>query len=333
MTNPHVAVLVLNRNMREMTENLIDTIRKTSTPDHTIFALDAASDKEQQARNGDVSIFLTENKRWAWSFAYAMGAVIDHTDPDNPVFEHGVDLHTKYELVATTSPTTPKGQLWFNEGTAPFTHFWLLCNDTQLDPRVDTLNLLLQCMPEDACQIHPYQTTHPNGSPQGRHHLAAAAAQYVNDKGIPGPNPRVFHNVAFVEFVCPLITRSFYDACIERFECSPVGPHFPYGWGVDYEMAYFGHSLGLKSYICDGVGITHHPGTTHENHEKTKVEDNNRMRILARNSMLDVLEARYGRNWGDIFAKAAVDAGVDPKAFLEWSQHDRALASGGLRVS
>lgn len=327
MSEPHVAILVLNRNMREMTEKLIDTIRATTKVPHTIFSLDAASDVGQIALGGDVIVRFDDNHRWAWSFAEGMS--IACTMAHNKHVDWRKDgLPVGGWNIATS----------LREVVEP-THFWLLCNDTQLDPTRDTLKVLLENMPKDACQIHPYQTTHPRGSPQGQHAGTAATIEYYREKGILDEEPILlthmvtYHNVAFVEFVCPLITRSFYDSCLERFGCSPVGPHFPYGWGVDYEMAYFGHSLGLKSYICDAVGITHHPGTTHENHEKTKVEDNNKMRILARNSMLDVLEARYGRSWGETFTKAAVDIGVDPKAFLEWSQHDRALAAGGLRVS
>ena len=193
MTVPHVAILVLNRNMREMTENLIAAIRKTCTPAHTIFALDAASDKEQRARNGDVSIFLAENKRWAWSFAYAMGAVIDHVDPSDPAFGHGVDPRGEYKLVATTSPETPKGQLWLDEKAEPFTHLWLLCNDTQLDPGADALKILLENMPKDACQIHPYQTTHPRGAPQGQ--VLSSGGVYILRK-----DGTYTHNAAFVEF-------------------------------------------------------------------------------------------------------------------------------------
>jgi hypothetical protein len=312
MTEPHVAVLVLNRNMREMTEALVAQIRCTNVP-YTLYSLDADSDVDQVCRDADVHVRLSENRRWAWSFASGMAVAVSN------------------ELVPGVKSigwTGVRGQ----SDWKPPTHFWLLCNDTQLDPRVDTLSLLLECMPEDACQIHPYQTTHPNGSAQGRHHFAAAAAQYVRDKGIPGPNPRVFHNVAFVEFVCPLITRRFYDQCLANFGCPPVNPEFAYGWGVDYEMAYFGHQLKMKSYICDGVGITHHPGTTHLNHEKTKVEDNNRMRVLARNNMLDVLEKNHGKNWGEKFANSARAAGVDPQAFLDWSSYDRELALRGARV-
>jgi hypothetical protein len=189
---------------------------------------------------------------------------------------------------------------------------------------MDTLDILLMDMPEDACQIHPYQTTHPKGSPQGL--TIDKMATYWTRPG------SYSHNVAFVEFVCPLISRKFYDQCLANFGCPPVNPEFAYGWGVDYEMAYFGHQLKMKSYICDAVGITHHPGTTHLNHEKTKVEDNNRMRVLARNNMLDVLEKKHGRNWGEKFANSARAAGVDPQAFLDWSSYDRELALRGARV-
>lgn len=302
----HVAVLVLNRNMREMTEKLIDVVRATSKSETTIYSLEAASDEGKTARNSDIKVYFHENKRWAWSFAWGMHIAVD--------LAKGLSFPTSY----------PEGTYTDASGIAGSpkdpTHFWLICNDAQLDPTSDTLNVMLQNMPADACQIHPYQTTHPQGSPQGW-----AGFNRIR-------TGRRVHNVAFVEFVCPLITRDFYDRCIANFGCPPVGPHFPYGWGVDYEMAYFGHKLGLKSYICDMVGITHHPGTTHQNHEKTKVEDNNRMRVLARNTMLDVLEQRYGRNWGDLFAETARSVGVDPHAFLEWSKYDRALALQGTRV-
>jgi hypothetical protein len=287
-----VAVLVLNRNMREMTEALCDSIEATCKYPHDLYVLDAASDPDEICYRG-IPMLMTENKRWAWSFAHGMEEVVRN--------EKTLGDHI-------------------------YSHFWLICNDTQLDTRgADVLTTLVESLPEDGCQIHPYQTTHPVGSPQGRSHsrptLPRSTAEFLS-----------VHNVAFVEFVCPLITRSFYDQCLANFGCPPVGPHFEYGWGVDYEMAYFGHQLKLKSYICDTVGITHHPGTTHLNHHKTKVEDNNQMRVLARNNMLDVLEARHGRDWGEKFANSARAAGVDPHAFLEWSAMDRALAVRGARV-
>lgn len=318
MEDVHVAVLVLNRNMREMTENLIATIRNTCTPRLTIFSLDAASDVEQVVFKGaDCVIRFCENRRWAWSFARGMEVALGHSVPGEESYR-GPGLGA----VGETSDGVEFDVDW-NVPGADYTHFWLLCNDTQLDPSKDTLGILLDCMRPDACQIHPFQTTHPVDSPQGRSSRP--------DTRRDGSGAAI-HNVAFVEFVCPLITRSFYDQCIANFGCPPVGPHFPYGWGVDYEMAYFGHQLKLKSYICDSVGITHHPGTTHLHHKETKVEDNNQMRVLARNTMLDVLEQRYGRNWGEIFANSARAAGVDPQAFLDWSSHDRALALRGARA-
>jgi hypothetical protein len=317
MTDPHIAILVLNRNMREMTEKLIDTVKRTKI-NHIVFGLDAASDRDQIARNCDVLVEYRENHRWARSFADGMDLAA------SAAFETK-RAKTAYGIPAVLEAISDKG-VRFRNYRGPhewtFTHFWLLCNDAQLDPEKDTLKILLDNMPDNACQIHPYQTTHPLGSPQGAgvHTTEARTGK------------RYVHNVAFVEFVCPLITREFYDACLVNFQTPPVNPAFEYGWGVDYEMAYFGHQLKLKSYICDAVGMTHHPGTTHLNHEKTKVEDNNRMRVLARNNMLDVLEARYGRDWGERFANSARAAGVDPKAFLEWSEYDRALARKGARV-
>ena len=90
--------------------------------------------------------------------------------------------------------------------------------------------------------------------------------------------------------------------------------------------------LGLRSYVSGDVGIVHEPGTTHRNHERTKVEPDEQMRRNARNSMLDVLEQRYGRDWGEVFARASREAGVDPHAFLEWSKYDRGLSLAGVRA-
>lgn len=320
----HTAVLVLNRNMREMTEKLIATIRYSCKDTrYTIIGLEADSDLDKVAGDPkasetmpDESIVFAENKRWAWSFARGMELALY---PDRGAMTKGGCWSGEYQWV----PDVKRWRGWKDhDGARDFTHFWLLCNDAQLDPSKDTLRILLENMPHDACQIHPYQTTHPRGSPQGQH-----SQSFYDDK-----NKMEVHNVAFVEFVCPLITRDFYERCLTNFGCPPVGPHFPYGWGVDYEMAYFGHQLKLKSYICDAVGMTHHPGTTHQNHRITKVEDNDQMRVLARNTMLDVLEQRYGRNWGDVFADSARAAGVDPVAFLEWSKFDRALAARGARA-
>jgi hypothetical protein len=311
MTETHVAILVLNRNMREMTENLVKTIRETCKSPHTIYCLEAASDPNGRCRDYDVQVVFSANKRWAWSFAQGMKIALNPPIPPLLDPDLGAD---------TVAYAEPKGMdTWENP-----THFWLLCNDTQLIEAGDTLGMLLADMPEDACQIHPYQTTHPRGSPQGR--TTDKLPMYHMSPG------SYSHNVAFVEFVCPLISRKFYDQCLANFGCPPVNPEFAYGWGVDYEMAYFGHQLKMKSYICDGVGITHHPGTTHLNHEKTKVEDNNQMRVLARNNMLDVLEKNHGRNWGEKFANSARAAGVDPAAFLAWSEFDRGLALRGARV-
>jgi hypothetical protein len=328
MTKPHVAVLVLNRNMREMTEKLITDIRYSCKGNYTLFGLEAASDKDKMAGDPrysktmpDVRVVFSENKRWAWSFATGMDIATKYE-----AYEDGRDVPPGMTFQSPQSTywgETEIGEAWMEGSLPPFTHFWLLCNDTQLDPNCDTLGILLMNMPADACQIHPYQTTHPRGSPQGQH-----SQSFYDNK-----NKTEVHNVAFVEFVCPLITREFYDACLANFHCPPVNPDFAYGWGVDYEMAYFGHQLKKKSYICDAVGITHHPGTTHLNHEVTKVEDNNQMRVLARNNMLDVLEKKHGRDWGDKFANSARAAGVDPRAFLEWSSYDRSLSISGTRVS
>jgi hypothetical protein len=189
-----VAVLVLNRNMREMTEKLCDSIEATCKYPHDLYVLDAASDPDEICYRG-IPMLMLENKRWAWSFAHGMEEVIKN--------EKTLGDHI-------------------------YSHFWLICNDTQLDTTKDTLELLIARLPPDACQIHPFQTTHPVGSPQGRR-----------------PSGSGSHNVAFAEFVCPLITRGFYDQCLANFGCSPVGPHFQYGWGVDYEMAYFGHQLKM----------------------------------------------------------------------------------------
>lgn len=316
MTEPHVAVLVLNRNMKDMTERLIGQIRKTKVK-YSLVSLEAASDPDKMVQDFDLQIRFAENRRWAWSFAEGMAAAL--ISQQN---YHKGQLDQSREAYNHNS-TSRKSIV------DPITHFWLLCNDAQLDSTNDTLARLLDWMPEDACQIHPFQTTHPVGSPQGFQPKLISSGKMV-DGALELP---LYHNVAFVEFVCPLITRSFYDQCLAKFNKPPVNPAFAFGWGVDYEMAYMGHELGLKSYICDAVGMTHHPGTTHENHILTKVEDNTRMRIRARNDMLDVLEEQYGRDWGGVFEAAARKAGVDPKAFLEWSAFDRGLSARSERVS
>jgi hypothetical protein len=122
MTEPHVAILVLNRNMREMTEALVTQIRRTSVS-HTLYSLDADSDVGQVCREADVHVRLVENRRWAWSFATGMAiAVSNRLVPG----------------AGSIGWTGERGQLDWKSPT----HFWLLCNDTQLSPTDDTLSTL-----------------------------------------------------------------------------------------------------------------------------------------------------------------------------------------------
>jgi len=297
MTN--VAILVLNRNMKRMTDDLVDRIHATcnrqATP-YTIFSIDADSRPEEVVEEGtDVVVRLGSNLRWASAFSNAIA--VAQKMPDEITQD-------TLQFVARSGI----GVDWRNGLADQFTHFWCLCNDTQLEESQDTLSILAHAVGIDMAQIHPYQHTYPKGHSQGAGTGEGARAE------------------SFVEFVCPLISADFVAACLEYFGTTPVGAHFPYGWGVDYEMAYFAHKLGFKNYISETVGITH------LHHEETEVEDNNVMRVLARNSMLDVLEQRYGREWGIEFIQAAHMAGVSSMAFEEWSSHDRALARTGGRA-
>lgn len=193
-----------------------------------------------------------------------------------------------------------------------YDYYWCLCNDAQI---VDdgTLDVLVRTCPDDAAFVHPYQKTHPAGSSQGK-----------QGQGL--------RTSSFVEFVCPLLTARFVDTCVQEFNMPGISDGFPMGWGVDYEMAHLAHRLGMKGYICQDVGIIHEPGTTHRHHEHTQVEPDEVMRRKARNSMLDVLEERYGKDWGQVFAQSALDAGVDPQPFLDWSHYDRQLSLSGARA-
>ena len=267
-----VAVLVLNRNMREMTEDLIRRIRETTDMAGVrIYNVDSASDEGQVARNADEDIILPENRRWAFSFNRAI-----------------LTVGTGYDF------------------------YWCVCNDTRITDD-GTLDRLVGTAPADAAQVHPHQKTPPRGSSQT-------------------PGGGGMHPSSFVEFVCPLLPGKFVRRCMAEWGMPGISDGFPYGWGVDYEMAYLGHRLGLRSYVSGDVGIVHEPGTTHRNHERTKVEPDEQMRRNARNSMLDVLEQRYGRDWGEVFARASREAGVDPHAFLEWSKYDRGLSLAGVRA-
>jgi hypothetical protein len=277
--NPFVAVLVLNRNMREMTERLIERIRASNTKyPMEIWCIDADSDEEELVITGDHVYLLNGNPRWAKAFS--VGIV--------------------------------ESQHYGREKGNPYSHFWCVCNDAQMADN-EILAALIDSAPEDCAQIHPFQRNHPRNSFQGGQGAGVRASSYV-------------------EFVCPLLTSTFVEKCQERFGCPGVDPDFPMGWGVDYAMPYYAHVLGMKSYMCDKVGIVHEPGTTHAAHEKTKVEPNEEMRKKARNTMLDVLERKWGRDWGNVFAQASREAGVDPNAFLGWSHYDRSLSLKGSRA-
>jgi hypothetical protein len=276
----HTAVLVLNRNMREMTERLIDRIRESNTKySMDIWCIDADSDQEEVVTTSDQVFMLYDNPRWAKAFN--IGLI------ESQHFGH-------------------------MKGT-PYSHFWCVCNDAQMvDDEI--LATLIDGMPDDCAQIHPYQMNHPRDSFQGR----------FTDGGVRASS--------YVEFVCPLLSRTFIERAQHHFGFPGIDPDFPMGWGVDYVLPYTAHYLGFKSYLSDDVGIIHEPGTTHANHVQAKVESNEDMRKKARNTMLDVLEQKYGKDWGLTFSAAASGAGVDPRAFLDWSHYDRSLSETGARA-
>jgi len=275
----HTAVLVLNRNMREMTEKLIDRLCDSNTKyPMDIWCLDADSDQEEVVQNADKILLLGNNPRWAGAFERGIRHV--RQDP--------LDIRTTYS------------------------HFWCVCNDAQMvDDEI--LAMLIDSSPDDCAQIHPYQKHHPSATFQGRCGTGVRASSYV-------------------EFVCPLFTRTFIERAQHKFGFPGIDPGFSMGWGTDYVLAYVAHELGMKSYMCDDVGILHETGTTHKHAAKTKVESNEDMRKLARNTMLDHLEEVYGKHWGQIFIDSAKRAGVDPKAFVDWSGYDRNLSLTGARA-
>lgn len=276
----HTAVLVLNRNMRAMTESLINRIRASNTKyPMDIWCIDADSDRHEVVQNADNMIFLEANPRWAKAF---------------------------HDGIVDTRKVS-------EEDGNPYSHYWCVCNDAQMvDDEI--LATLIDSMPDDCAQIHPYQKNHPRDSFQGQQ----------TDGGVRASS--------YIEFVCPLLSRTFVERATDHFGFPGIDPDFPYGWGVDYVLPYAAHYLGFKNYMCDRVGIIHEPGTTHANHKQTKVESNEEMRKLARNTMLDVLEQKYGKDWGLTFSAAASGAGVDPRAFLDWSYYDRSLSETGARA-
>jgi len=275
----HTAVLVLNRNMREMTEKLIDRIRESNTKySMDVWCIDADSDQDEVVTMSDQVFMLYDNPRWAKAFN--IGLI------ESQAFGH------------------MKSQ--------PYSHFWCVCNDAQMvDDEI--LATLIDSAPDDCAQIHPYQKHHPAATFQGRCGTGVRASSYV-------------------EFVCPLFTRTFLERAEKKFGFPGIDPGFPMGWGTDYVLPYVAHELGMKSYMCDDVGILHETGTTHKHAAKTKVESNEEMRKRARNTMLDHLEEVYGNGWGEIFIESAKRAGVDPKAFVDWSGYDRNLSLTGARA-
>jgi len=180
----NVAALVLNRNMREMTESLIDSIRQTTHDvEVTIFNIDADSDADEVTRNADHNLMLRENNRWAWSFHEAIKSI------------------------------------WFN-GEYNFDHYWCLCNDAQI---VDdgTLDRLVADMPPATAQIHPYQKSHPATSAQGKRGSGVRNTSFV--EFVCPLLSGSFVRSCFEEFKMPGISKDFMYGWGVDYEMAYLG--------------------------------------------------------------------------------------------------------------
>jgi hypothetical protein len=93
---------------------------------------------------------------------------------------------------------------------------------------------------------------------------------------------------------------------------------FFFGWGIDYEIPYLLHKNNLNIYVSNEVHVEHHPSTTtlsgKDDLFKTKQEQFN----LSRKNMIDGLEKKYGKNWGDIFLNT-IPKDVSTNSFKEWA--------------
>ena len=92
---------------------------------------------------------------------------------------------------------------------------------------------------------------------------------------------------------------------------------FFFGWGIDYEIPYLLHKNNLNVYVSNEVYVEHHPSTTtlsgKDDLFKTKQDQFN----LSRKNMLENLEKKYGKNWGNLFL-SQIPKDVPINSFKEW---------------
>lgn len=178
------------------------------------------------------------------------------------------------------------------EGTFHYDSFWLLVNDAHLY-EVDSLTPMVNFMRSnpDCGQIHPYITNSPSR---------------VLKKMGSG-----CRKVSYVEIICPLLSRAAIE--IPNF----LDEKLFYGWGLDYDMPYMLHKQGLRTYLCDDVGVVHSAGTTvctgNDDQLKTMQQQFN----VSRENMVQVMLEKYGPQWGHHFLQS-VPSDVPKDSLLIW---------------
>jgi hypothetical protein len=94
---------------------------------------------------------------------------------------------------------------------------------------------------------------------------------------------KVFRQVPWVEFVCPIIHRDVIEAI------GLLDEGMPRGWGIELDYCYRAKKAGFNTYLVQDIAIHHYGGKSYSNREEHC--------HLSSNEMHTRLIEKYGKNW------------------------------------
>ena len=97
---------------------------------------------------------------------------------------------------------------------------------------------------------------------------------------------KVFRQVPWVEFVCPIIHRDVIEAI------GLLDEEMPRGWGIELDYCYRARKAGFNTYLVQDIAIHHYGHKSQADHGEYS--------HYANIEMNDRLREKYGDNWQEV---------------------------------
>jgi hypothetical protein len=97
---------------------------------------------------------------------------------------------------------------------------------------------------------------------------------------------KVFRQVPWVEFVCPIIHRDVIEAI------GLLDTGMPRGWGIELDYCYRAKQAGFSTYLVQDVSVHHYGHKSQDNQDE--------YRHYANIEMNDRLREKYGDKWQEV---------------------------------